>query len=170
VHGYSLAGWENFFVAEVGAAAALSGLIFVAISINLSRILTNPVLPSRAIDALCKLVNVLLISTVGLIPGLTTAGFGWVVLIISLLNWAIPTRLQLTQLLRASPDWNWTSHKQWIVVRAVMTQLATLPFIIAAISLEHGYGGGLYWVVAGVLFSFIGGMYGAWVLLVEILR
>ena len=30
------AGWANFFIAEVGAAAALSGLVIVAISINLT--------------------------------------------------------------------------------------------------------------------------------------
>jgi hypothetical protein len=31
-------GWSDFFVAEVGASAALSGLVIVAISINLQRI------------------------------------------------------------------------------------------------------------------------------------
>jgi hypothetical protein len=39
--------WANFFVAEVGAAAAPSGLIIVAISINLQRILSFPQLPDR---------------------------------------------------------------------------------------------------------------------------
>ena len=39
------ADWANFFVAEVGASAALSGLVVVAISINLSRILFFPQLP-----------------------------------------------------------------------------------------------------------------------------
>jgi hypothetical protein len=44
-------GWSDFFVAEVGAAAALGGLINVAISINLQRILKNrhvlPGVPAR---------------------------------------------------------------------------------------------------------------------------
>jgi hypothetical protein len=44
------AGWDNFFVAEVGAAAALSGLLFVAVSINLTRILAIPHLPARAAE------------------------------------------------------------------------------------------------------------------------
>src|SRR3712207_7418971 len=34
---YSPIGWENFFTAVAGAAAALTGLIFVGLSINLSK-------------------------------------------------------------------------------------------------------------------------------------
>jgi len=41
-----LAEWANFFVAEVGASAALAGLVVVATSINLSRILLFPQLPA----------------------------------------------------------------------------------------------------------------------------
>jgi len=36
---YSTAAWANFFVAEVGASAALVGLLFVAVSINLTKII-----------------------------------------------------------------------------------------------------------------------------------
>jgi hypothetical protein len=42
------AGWENFFVAQVGAAAALSGLVFVAVSTSLPRIVANKHLRGRA--------------------------------------------------------------------------------------------------------------------------
>lgn len=34
-------GWENFFVAQVGASAALAGLVFVGISINLTKIVAT---------------------------------------------------------------------------------------------------------------------------------
>ena len=44
----SFTGWENFFVAEVGGAAALSGLVFVVISISLQKILPNKHLRGRA--------------------------------------------------------------------------------------------------------------------------
>jgi modulator of FtsH protease len=39
--------WEPFFVAQVGASAALTGLVFVALSINLSRIIGDHVLIGR---------------------------------------------------------------------------------------------------------------------------
>jgi hypothetical protein len=48
--------WANFFVAEVGASAALTGLLVVAISINLARILSFAQLPERAAEGLITLV------------------------------------------------------------------------------------------------------------------
>jgi len=43
-----MTGWENFFIAEVGASAALAGLIFFGVSINLTGILSLPRLADRA--------------------------------------------------------------------------------------------------------------------------
>ena len=39
-------GWGEFYVGEVGAAAALAGLLFVAISINIEKILAVATLPA----------------------------------------------------------------------------------------------------------------------------
>jgi hypothetical protein len=39
MRGYDLADWEPFFTAIVAAAATLTGLLFVAVSINLDHIL-----------------------------------------------------------------------------------------------------------------------------------
>ena len=40
--------WTDFFVAQVGATAALEGLVIVAVSINLKQILAYAHLPGRA--------------------------------------------------------------------------------------------------------------------------
>ena len=45
-----------------------------------------------------------------------------------------------------------------------------IPFVIAGISLLAESGGGMYWVLAGVVGAIVGGVANAWVLLVEILR
>ena len=61
--------WESFFVALAGAAAALVGLVFVALSINLTKVLGGRGLPERAAEAIVLLSSVLLVALLGLVPG-----------------------------------------------------------------------------------------------------
>jgi hypothetical protein len=61
--------WSDFFLGEVGAASALAGLVIVAVSINLQRILEFPQLPGRVAEILIMLVGALLASSVALLPG-----------------------------------------------------------------------------------------------------
>jgi MFS-type transporter involved in bile tolerance (Atg22 family) len=63
-----MSGWENFFLGELGASAALTGLIFVGISINLGKIMESSYLPNRALEALVVLVAVLFLTSLLLIP------------------------------------------------------------------------------------------------------
>ena len=35
--------WHEFFLAEAGVAAVLTGLVFIGVSINLDKIMSNPV-------------------------------------------------------------------------------------------------------------------------------
>ena len=81
--------WANFFGAEAGAAASLTGLVIVAISINLSRILSFPQLPGRAIETLVMLVGVLLVSSVGLAPGQPKAALGMEIFAIGSAMWRV---------------------------------------------------------------------------------
>lgn len=61
-------GWHDFFVANVGAAAALAGLIIVAISVNIEAIIKIPVITSRAGATVASLVLSLVSSGIMLIP------------------------------------------------------------------------------------------------------
>ena len=157
------ADWANFFVAEVGAAAALSGLLFVAVSINLTRILAIEHLPDRAAETLYVLLGVLVVATFGLIPGQGLTALGFEVVGAGLAVWSICVRSQA----RAYRD---PAARQWLLHRVVWTQLATLPFIIGGALLISGHPSGRYWLVPGVLASFSAGIQNAWVLLIEILR
>src|SRR5215469_2576304 len=66
---YTPSQWHDFFVGTIGASAALTGLLFVAISINLQQILKYPQLPGRAAGTLGILVCALIVSGFGLAPG-----------------------------------------------------------------------------------------------------
>jgi modulator of FtsH protease len=157
------AGWENFFVAQAGASAALSGLLFVAVSINLTRILQYPHLPGRAAETLVVLLSPLGVATIGLVPGLDLRSLGIGLLLVWFVAWVVPTRLQLMDRKREDPE-------RRFVFRILTGQLPTLPIGLAGLSLLLGFRGGLYFLVAGVFLAFSAGVVNAWVLLIEILR
>src|SRR5208282_6768416 len=78
---YEAETWHDFFIAAGGAAAVLSGLIFVAVSINLRDILAeekkigSSYLTGLALESLAALLVVLGISLVGLDPSIGRAVF-----------------------------------------------------------------------------------------------
>ncbi len=158
-----VAGWENFFVAEVGAAAAMTGLLFVAVSINLRQILEVKHLPERAGETLIVLLAVLIIASFGLVPRQSACAFGLEMSLVGFCTWLFSVRRQMI----AYRD----QHvRQWIATRAAMTQGATLPFVLGGALLATGHAWAIYAVVPGTLLSFAAGALNAWVFLVEIQR
>jgi hypothetical protein len=77
----------NLFLAVAGASAALAGLLFVALSINLERILKGRGLPGRAGEAIILLLTVLVVCTFGLVPGQSPRVLGAELLGFGLLPW-----------------------------------------------------------------------------------
>jgi hypothetical protein len=153
--------WNNFFSAEVGAAATLTGLLFVAVSINLARILQLPHLPGRAAEALLALVSVLFVGSFALIPGQSATCLGFEVAITGIVVWSLET----AALIRTRKHVH-----QAFVLRVLLNQLPPVPFVISGSLLVAGRPSALFWMVPGVLLSFIAGIFDAWVLLIEILR
>jgi hypothetical protein len=151
-----MTGWESFFTAQVGASAALVGLIFVGVSINLSRIISLPGLPNRALLALLVVSSLLL-----LIPGQPMKLVGIEVLVVGLIAWVIVTMLDITILQTKQPQ-----YRQPYAFNMALSQLSVLPYIIV---LTLG-ADGLYLIVAALIISFIKAILDAWVLLVEINR
>jgi hypothetical protein len=165
VFAYDPSEWSDLFVAAAGASAALAGLLFVAVSINLDRIIGEAGLPDRALETVLLLVLVLLASIVGLIPGQSTGALGIELLFVSLTIALVIGRMPTVG--RAS---GFDPPRSWVWTRWGLRLAGTVPFVLGGASLLLEAGGGLYWVVAGVVFATVGAISNAWVLLVEILR
>ena len=60
--------WNYFFATAAGAAAALIGLIFVGVSVNLNKIIVSDTLPLRALISITFLFNILVQALLFLIP------------------------------------------------------------------------------------------------------
>jgi modulator of FtsH protease len=156
--------WSDLFVATAGASAALAGLVFVAVSINLDRILQLPGVPERALETLLLLLVVLLVSIVGLIPGQTHAALGLEITFLGGLIGGVIASLP-TAIHPGQGD-----RRTWLANRWTVRLLGTAPFFFGGFALFAEAGGGLYWVAAGIVFAIAGAVANAWVLLVEILR
>jgi hypothetical protein len=162
--------WHDFFLAAAGAAAVLAGLVFVGLSINLGLIMSNPAygLPGRALEALVLLMAVLIVTILLLVPAQGMVLAGVEVLIVGAADWIAIVAIHLLHLrhwqsLEANLRWNF-------VGRVVLGQAATLPFVAAGVAMLNWGVGGLYWLVVGVILSFLVAAAEAWVLLVEIHR
>ena len=92
-----VAGWTDFFVAAAAAVGALAGLVFVALSINLARIIELPGISGRAAETVTLLSAALIASLVVLVPDLSVRRLGVLLLIIWIPAWMVPTIHQVRE-------------------------------------------------------------------------
>ncbi len=157
--------WSGFFEAEVGASAALAGLLFVGVSLNMSRILALKGVADRALEALTLLVAILLISSLQLVPGQPRIALGAEILLVGAVAWVAVTTLELRTLGASERQ-----YRKYYVNNLVIGQAAVLPYIAGGLVMIALSSAGLYLAVVAVLVSFVDAILDAWVLLVEINR
>jgi modulator of FtsH protease len=164
---YSSGAWSDFAVAHVGASAALLGLVFLGITINLRAVIGSRHLVNRAAEAVLLLGAVLASSTLVLVPQQGRSALGIELLSLGALALALVLALQrgTTGSVRAVGV-----PKGAIAFRRLSGVGAPVATMAAGISLLAEAGGGLHWWTAAVLLAYVGSLTGAWVLLVEILR
>jgi hypothetical protein len=155
--------WVSLFTATASASAALTGLVFVAVSINIRAILEGPGLPERALEPLVLLLGALTVSILVLIPAQGPTALGIELAIASVLLTA-GAGLLINNGRKRHMKFS------WLIGRIVLATLGTVPFVIGSVSLLIGHGGGLAWIVAGILGAILSAVYSAWIVLVEILR
>lgn len=161
---YDPGAWTDLFVATVGATAALTGLIFVGVSINLTRITAYKGLPERALEAIVLLLTAMAVSIFGLVPQ-DALILGIELLVLGLGGAAAVGIFQSVQWRSLDPKF-----KAHLLGRAALEQVAVLSLAVAGTTLVLHAGGGLYWVAPALALSIVASVLNAWVLLVEILR
>lgn len=158
------ADWGNFFMAQVGASAALLGLLFVGVSLNLARILAARHLPQRALLAMGLLLVVMLISMIVLIPQLSPRLLGGIILVPGLVLFVAGHNIERS-LYRSR-----AAGPLKFVANFALFELAVVPYLVAGGLMTAGLAGGPHWLAAGMILSIAKAMCDAWVLLVEINR
>jgi hypothetical protein len=159
------ADWANFFVAAAGAAGALAGLVFVALSINLARILQTPGLAGRAGETILILAAALFGALLALVPARSLSWVGGAALVVWFPAWIVPLWIQVRDIVR-----NEYYRLNLAILRLVLHQTATVPFLVAAILLCNGHAIGMSWFAGALALSMAVALFNAWVLLVEIMR
>jgi len=128
------AAWQNFYIMIGTANAAITGLLFVALSMHLKQILSHPIYKPRAIVVLVILTTQIVISAVVLAPqprvlmGLEILGINVFFLALNL-RYRAPAR---------------------ITPGSALTIAFRVIYLLASVSLITGVGGGFY-ILGGIL-------------------
>lgn len=153
------AAWESFAVMTGGASAALTGLLFVAVSIN-RELIRDPHLRSSAAQTLVLLVVPVILCALLLIPDQDKGALSIELIVAGLVIGLI--------LLRTRPHLRRDERSALgELLDRRETMLAIAAFVLAAgISYWCAGGGGLYWLVPAILLAFVSGVINAWLFLI----
>src|SRR5689334_20857683 len=149
---YDPAAWQNFYVMLGGANAALTGLVFVALSIHLKEVLEHPLLRPRAVITLAVLTTQIVIAAIVLIPqsaqlmGLEIFGVNATFLALDVRQWVMRS----------------------VSAARVLSLAIRIIYISSALSLVFGVGGGFYLLAIAVVVTLGRTMVNAWTLLTSI--
>ena len=161
--------WESFGVMAGGASSALTGLLFVAVSLNQSAVTRSPSLRASAAQTLVLLVTPLPIAAFLLTPGQPSWALGAE---LSCLAAAIALVLIIVGRSKRRQSPAAGSRLARILDRRSPNLVTSAILATAGITYAVGVGGGLYWLVPTVLAALIGaaligGALNAWMFLIE---
>lgn len=157
--------WSEFAVAMAGVGAVLAGLVFVALSLNLRRILATEDLPARAGETLVVFAAVVLQCAVLLLPDQSRAAVGIELLVAGALQAAL-----LSLLFVGGRPATPRQPVSWQIARIIAGTAASVPVAIAGLLILLGADWALYLVAAAIMWAIMTGLANAWVLVVEVVR
>ena len=159
--GYATAVWLGFGEALAAVAGALTGLLFVAVSVKSDVLAASRSLSARAAQTLVLFMTSVIVAVVLVAPQ-PPAALGW-----ELLAVAAASGTALLVLDRRAGHGSHQAVARFIekfspnTITAVLVAIAGLTFLLKA-------GGGLYWLIPAALASLLGGVINAWQFLVRL--
>lgn len=161
---YGEAGWHDFFLMVGGGAAALTGLVFVAMSLHLDQIALNAAHRHRARTVLTGLTAVFIRCALILMAGQSPQMVALdVILVLLAVEFVLYRSIRQATAASAVPD-------PALVWRTIGSFACLVLEQIGAIVLFAGDARGLYVVSIGMMASFIFMVSGAWLLIVGVRR
>ena len=158
--GYLPGLWHDFGVTAGGLSGALTGLLFVAVSIKSDTLAKSRSLSSRAAQTLVLFMTSALAAIVLVAPQPGDALGG------ELIALAATSGAALYVLDRRGGH-DQTSRVARYIERASPNAITQVLFGVAGITFLVTAGGGLYWLIPAAVFSLVGGVINAWLFLVR---
>lgn len=160
----ALGEWSDFNVAMAGASAALAGLVIVAASVNIDKIIGAGTLTARLGAAIAALVLALVASALGLVPRLDLTWYGIILLVCAVAAGMFAAHAMRVLLRDTDPEQRGRGTK------AVLGFLPVAGYLAAGVALIAGSPVGLVLTAVGCLLAVVAAIVMSWVVLVEVLR
>jgi hypothetical protein len=153
--------WHDFGVTAGGLAGALTGLLFVAVSIKSDTLAKSRSLSSRAAQTLVLFMTTALAAVVVVAPQPGAALGGELIALAALSGAAL-------YVLDRRGGHDQTSGVARYIERASPNAITSVFFGVAGLTFLVTAGGGLYWLIPAAVTSLVGGVINAWLFLVRV--
>ena len=151
--------WHDFFVMVGGGAVVLTGLVFVALSLNVNVVTQDATHRYRAIDTLAAMTGVFVICALALMGGQDHRAVGIEWLVVAAISIAVYLR-GYVRAVRLGGSISWLRRRR-VVVAAVL-------YLVGAALLIAGHIAGLYLAAAAMVAALTLMISGAWLLVVGV--
>lgn len=155
----TLQSWQSFYATIASAAATLTGLLFVSLSLNRQRLDDQARMAAKRTFA--RLIDVLVLALIFLIPHGQPSGLGIALLVFGLVRFltTIGEAIQLAKGRADRPDF------PTIIRHSGLQLILSVGIVLLGMAIYHGNANAMFWPVAIVVALLGSASWNAWELL-----